>query len=713
MTVLDPAAALALRGGTAVVHLRSWTLEAAERLSRHALAHPVRLVPVREDGALTVVGPVLEPGARACLVCTEYQRLATAGGRVPWQSPRLGLAGTGTPALAEGALLLAAELLEAEAGAAAGPGSGEPGSAGHGAPPGRAPHTPARQDLPDSRPSRPADAQSVRTRSTAKPQAGPGGPGPGRAAAGTAAGTAAGSAAGTAAGSAAGSAAGTAAATVYVVQGNRATWSAHRVRPVGGCPVCRPLPDDSPAAAALTAAPRPLPDPSVLRGPNDRTAADRLREELHDERFGPVRRLFRTEDSAFALTTAWVTDGRLLDDGGYGRSADFASSERVALFEGVERLAGMRPMGRRTSLRASFAALGPEAAVDPARLGLPDPAHHGHPASRTVPYHPDLELDWVYGWSLTAGRARAVPEHVAYWDVPEEGPGRRARVVYESSNGCGLGNSPEEAALYGLFEVAERDAFLMAWYARTPLPGVAVPADDPLVTALAARAGLLGYRLSLLDATNDLGIPAVISLCRYEGGHPDAPRAFLAAGAHHDPRAAIRSAVAEVVTNVQDAAHRPAGPGGARDPERLRPMLERPELVVDLDDHVGLNALPQAQPRLEFLFADTPRAPWQERWPGAPAPVADLTRLLAQTVERLAAEGLEVVVVTQDEAGVRDRLGLHCAKVVVPGTLPMTFGHVNRRTLGLPRLLEVPHRLGRTARPLRHDELALYPHPFP
>lgn len=632
--VLDPAAALETTAGAAIVHLTSWTLELAERLSRHARSRPVRLVPVREDGALTVIGPVLEPSAPACLSCVEYRRLATAGGRVPWQSPRLALGGTGTPAMAEAALLLAAALLEP--GQTVEPETGEPETGAE----------------------------------TAAPPA-----------------------------------------TVHIVQGHRATWSTHRVRPVGGCPVCRPLPADSPAAAGFPDTPLPLPDPSVLRGPNARTEADRLRDELFDERFGPVRRLFRTEDSAFALTTAWVTDGRLVDDGGYGRSADFRSSERVALFEAVERLAGMRPLGRRTVLRASFAELGPQAAVDPARLGLPDPAHRGHPASLTVPYDADLELDWVHGWSLTEGRARAVPEHVAYWDLAQ-GPGR-TRVVYESSNGCGLGNSPQEAALYGLFEVAERDAFLMAWYARTPLPGIALPGDDPLVTALASRAALLGYRLRLLDATNDLGIPAVVSLCHYEGAHPDAPRTFLAAGAHHDPRAAIRSAVAEVVTNVQDAVHRPAGPGGARDPERLRPMLGQPELVVGLDDHVGLNTLPEAQHRLEFLLGDVPELPWQERWPGAPAPVADLTRLLARTVARLAAEGLEVVVVTQDEPGIRDRLGLHCAKVIVPGTLPMTFGHVNRRTLGLDRLLEVPHRLGRTARPLRHDELPLHPHPFP
>lgn len=91
----------------------------------------------------------------------------------------------------------------------------------------------------------------------------------------------------------------------------------------------------------------------------------------------------------------------------------------------------------------------------------------------------------------------------------------------------------------------------------------------------------------------------------------------------------------------------------------------------------------------------------------------DVTSLLEETVNRLAGLGLEVVAVPLSESAVRDRLGLHTAKVVVPGSLPMTFGHVNRRTIGLDRLLEVPFRLGRTQRRVRHDELALHPHPFP
>ncbi|WP_053703412.1 TOMM precursor leader peptide-binding protein, partial [Streptomyces sp. WM6368] len=619
--VLDAAAALAATSGRAAVLLTHWTLGLAEELSRHALGRPLTLVPVRHDGPLAVIGPVLRPGGAACLVCTEYQRLATAGGRVPWQSPKLTLAGVPSPALTPAALALVQELLE-----------------------------PPHSEEDDS-------------------------------------------------------------AVVHIVHQGRATWSTHRVRPVGGCAVCHPLPPDTPALLhPLPSRPCPLPDPALLRAPNPRTTGAALREALHDERFGPVRLLHRFEDSAFSLTSAIVTDGRSVDDGGHGRARTYPDSERIALFEAVERHAGMRPTGRRTALRASFAELGPERALDPERLGLPDPAHHGHPGSPTVPYTPDLPLHWVHGWSLTHRRPTAVPEHVAYWDVP--GPDR-PRVVYESSNGCGLGNSPEEAALYGLFEVAERDAFLMAWYAATPMRRIHLPADDTDSLLLADRAAAAGYRLLLLDATNDFAVPAVLAVCRYEGGHRQAPRMFLAASAHHDPRAAVRSAVAEVVTNVLEAPHRSFAQGGPRDAERLRPMLEHPELVLTLDDHVGLGTLPEAAPRLEFLFADTPAVPVAEAWPGAPEPVPDLSDLLTGTVERLARAGLEVITVDQSEPGLRDRFGLHCVKAVVPGALPMTFGHVNRRTLGLTRLLDVPHRLGRTPRPARLEELPLHPHPFP
>jgi ribosomal protein S12 methylthiotransferase accessory factor len=76
------------------------------------------------------------------------------------------------------------------------------------------------------------------------------------------------------------------------------------------------------------------------------------------------------------------------------------------------------------------------------------------------------------------------------------------------------------------------------------------------------------------------------------------------------------------------------------------------------------------------------------------------------------AAGLDVLAVDLTTAELRAG-GLAAAKVLVPGTLPMTFGHAHRRLTGLPRLLTVPHQLGYADRPLDPAQLCTLPHPFP
>jgi ribosomal protein S12 methylthiotransferase accessory factor len=68
-----------------------------------------------------------------------------------------------------------------------------------------------------------------------------------------------------------------------------------------------------------------------------------------------------------------------------------------------------------------------------------------------------------------------------------------------------------------------------------------------------------------------------------------------------------------------------------------------------------------------------------------------------------------VVDQTMPEAG---RHGLACVRVIVPGLVPMTFGHPHRRTRDLPRLtggVGIPYRSQ-----LAHgEEVGCLPHPFP
>jgi ribosomal protein S12 methylthiotransferase accessory factor len=73
---------------------------------------------------------------------------------------------------------------------------------------------------------------------------------------------------------------------------------------------------------------------------------------------------------------------------------------------------------------------------------------------------------------------------------------------------------------------------------------------------------------------------------------------------------------------------------------------------------------------------------------------------------------LDVIVVDQTTPELL-RNGLYCVKVLIPGMLPMTFGHRLARLEGLDRVLRVPVELGYAKQPLTREQLNPHPHPFP
>src|SRR5207302_2879431 len=122
----------------------------------------------------------------------------------------------------------------------------------------------------------------------------------------------------------------------------------------------------------------------------------------------------------------------------------------------------------------------------------------------------DLVCKWVWGYSFERQRPILVPEQSAYYGLhrfSEAGAG--SSFVYEISNGCALGNCLEEAIFYGILEVAERDAFLMTWYAQLSLPRLDPrSATDPLVGLLIENLEYkTGYSIHVYNSTLDHGVP--------------------------------------------------------------------------------------------------------------------------------------------------------------------------------------------------------------
>jgi ribosomal protein S12 methylthiotransferase accessory factor len=253
----------------------------------------------------------------------------------------------------------------------------------------------------------------------------------------------------------------------------------------------------------------------------------------------------------------------------------------------------------------------------------------------------------------------------------------------------------------------------MTWYDRLPVREIAFGSRrDEVIESLRARIAVRGYSLHCFDIRNDLAIPSVWALAVRKDG--SGAETYSGAAASLDPLHAARSAVIEAAANVV------SGLSYGGDVSVLgRGLQWRWRLLADstavrtFADHMALYTLPEAFQRLEFLF-DSSReriglddlgdfgGGVRRRDVGAAA------KLVLDQVLRL---GMDVIVVDQTCSEQR-RCGLRTVRVLVPGTLPMTAGHVHSRTKGFPRLLGVPVDMGYWSAPKRYEELKIVPHPF-
>ncbi|MEU7003530.1 TOMM precursor leader peptide-binding protein [Nonomuraea sp. NPDC046570] len=469
----------------------------------------------------------------------------------------------------------------------------------------------------------------------------------------------------------------------------------HPLAPDPLCPDCADLPEDRPVRLCL--GPSPKPDPKIFR---TRPLPDGLEERYVDPETGLIGSMGVTIRGSLPTAVARLTPGRRGDDSrhGYGRAGDFRSARRTAIAEALERYAGARPRGRGGAVRARFADIAGHA-LDPRTLGLYPDEWYDQPGFGCTRFDPEQQARWVWGYSFAAQRPLLVPLTCAYH-------GTEPGWAYDCSNGAALGGDLTEAIFHGLLEIAERDAFLMTWYGMLPLPKADLnSAQDRRIPLAAARAlRVAGYELMAFAMPMEQRVPAFWAMAVDRVGGPGRPHTLCAAGAHPDAEQALRSALYELLPSVGALT-------GRYDAEAAAAMLADPDLVREMDHHRLLYCHPDAYPRLSFLPADDPGHPLErltDPWPDHDDLADDLTELLS----RYLSTGLDVIAVETTTPELRAG-GFACAKVIVPGTLPMTFGHRYRRTHGLSRPLTVPHLLGHRPHPLTPADLNPHPHPFP
>ncbi|MCL2552476.1 MAG: TOMM precursor leader peptide-binding protein [Actinomycetia bacterium] len=386
-----------------------------------------------------------------------------------------------------------------------------------------------------------------------------------------------------------------------------------------------------------------------------------------------------------------------------GQANSFASSRELAFLEGLERYAGTHRRSLGGVVTEAYDVLG-DRALDPRTCGLYAPETY-RDDPMIAPFDPARPIPWVEGHSLRDGRPVLVPARLVYYSAGTDAD----HFVFECSNGCATGSCLEEAILFGLLELIERDAFLLGWYGNAPLDEIDLASiGSPVVRAMTDRAALCGYDVHVYDNRIDLPVPVATGLAVRRDGGPGT--LAFAAGAALDPETAVESAVSEILTYLphlpRQVAERPA---------ELAAMAEDFSLVRRLPDHAALFGLPQMaahvgtylQPRAVRTLAET-YASWERDRPRS----ADLRDDVRWMTGELARAGFDVIVVDQTAPEQR-AAGLHTVCTLVPGLLPIDFGWARQRALTMPRLLTAQRRGGLRDRDLREDDLRRVPHPFP
>ena len=299
-------------------------------------------------------------------------------------------------------------------------------------------------------------------------------------------------------------------------------------------------------------------------------------------------------------------------------------------------------------------------------------------------------IGWIPGYSLTRGRTILVPACGVYQPYQRR-PGERP-VIQQITTGLACGNTREEAILSALCEVVERDAAMLMWLQsrRLPIVDVSIRLPDAVAETF-QRFGPLARYVTLLDATTDIAIPAYVAV--WDGPIAGANGAIFASCAKPTASRAAVGALTELVQCLMWAAS--LIDKGTSLPDPVTGSFDQ------IADHVMWPMRPESRPAFSFALSSKRRTSFP---PDAETSVSDVLAEVIHCVERIAAVGLEAIVVDVTSPDIRES-GLHVVRAIIPGAQPLFFGKGLQRLSARAMLGQYPDRA--------MGGINLHPHPFP
>lgn len=395
---------------------------------------------------------------------------------------------------------------------------------------------------------------------------------------------------------------------------------------------------------------------------------------------------------------------------------DSELARQSALGEAVERYSGNQLWNKPLRFATYDELLeSGEYALDPERLVLYGATQYATPGFPFVPLSRTLRVHWVAGHSLTHDRPAWLPASMVYVNW------YRAEFAHDPPTnnlafpGIAAGPALDAAIASAIEEIVERDATMIWWMNRQPLPSLELPPD--LAALWHGRPTELGQRAWLIYLPNEFDIPVMAGVV--ENTHEQLINIGFAA--RPTARQAGLKAWTEALT-LQEGSRDLLAPD---DQSQIRQSVERGEFFIDLfkpwradrayldayrPDFRDVNDLMCQQqvfldPRAREVirpWVDTPAVQKIEDLPALP------DRSAATYQARIEARGYELFAIDLTAPDVA-ACGLRVVRVIIPGLVPNFPAAFP--CLGNGRIQHAAVALGWRATPLPEDALNYFPLP--
>lgn len=306
-----------------------------------------------------------------------------------------------------------------------------------------------------------------------------------------------------------------------------------------------------------------------------------------------------------------------------------------------------------------------------------------------VKFTKETELTWFPTLDLTTNKKVWLPGQFIYLPFVKD----KNMVTLNVSTGLAAHTDYHKAILTGLYEVIERDSFVLTWWQNISPPRIAISEE---ISSYIQKVFPSNYRWYFFDITYDLKVPTIMCLCYIRTECGEYP--VISSATRYTYYEAIIKTIHEVAQSIPFH----------------RILLERNHKkeytdysqIQSFEEHAWLY---MTNNNMWHIFNNwISKAPWKNVDLSKPQYITDKDKL--KSILSIFKKKLYNVLFKDITTPDLRQIGFYSIKIFIPQLLPLS-GAYQYYFLGGKRLYEIPALLGYKINDF--EKLNHYPHPFP